>query len=237
MPSTTLTMPPDYNSRKPKYRMLIKTIDGKITFGALFAPREIEYANFGRTWSTVARSGRVPLLVHEANKLPTMSFTMMIAKARDPLASVQPHLDALRKLSETGTPLKIIYGGGFDNFTWRLTDFTANSKQRHPSTSAITAAEVNLTFTVVSDIKTSTGPVTGGVKPSSTSGTSKSKSATISQKTTSSKKVRYYTFKKGDTLYSLAIKFYGDASKWRRLADMNNIKNPRTIPVGKKIKY
>jgi len=239
MATTTLKMPPNWEAQKPKYRMLIKTIDGKLEFGALFAPRDVEYSGFGRVWSEVARSGRTPMLVHEGNKLPTMRFTMTIAK-RDPEADVRPHLDRLRKMSESGVPVKIIYGGGFDNLTWRLTDYSARSTMRHPSKSYITRAEVDLTFTVVSDIKNASGPVTGGVKANKKSAPSaNSKSAAVSQikAKSSAKKTRYYTMKRGDTLYALAIKFYGDASRWRELADRNNIKNVRTIPVGKKIKY
>lgn len=47
-----------------------------------------------------------------------------------------------------------------------------------------------------------------------------------------------YMVKRGDTLQSIAAKFYGDASKWHRIADANNIKNPRDLSkyVGDRIK-
>lgn len=237
MATTSLTMPPNYEAAAPKYRMLITTSDGKIEFGALFAPTEVEYSGFGRTWSEVARAGRTPMLLHESNKLRKMSFKMTIAK-KDPYADIRVHLDRLRQMADSGVPVKIIYGGGFDNFSWRMTDYSVTSTMRHPSDSYVTRAEVSLEFTVVSDIKAATGPVTGGVTTAkSSSTTSKKKSTTVSQASRTSKAPRYYIFKKGDTLYKLAIKWYGDSSRWRELADKNGIKDVRKIPVGKKLKY
>lgn len=45
-----------------------------------------------------------------------------------------------------------------------------------------------------------------------------------------------YTIKKGDTLQSIAAKFYGDPHKWERIAEANGIKNPRRLTVGDVIK-
>ena len=43
-----------------------------------------------------------------------------------------------------------------------------------------------------------------------------------------------YTVKKGDTLYSLARRFYGDGKLWTRIADANRdqIKDVKNLPVG-----
>jgi nucleoid-associated protein YgaU len=43
-----------------------------------------------------------------------------------------------------------------------------------------------------------------------------------------------YTIQKGDTLYSLAKRYYGDGKLWTRIADANKdkIKDISTIPVG-----
>jgi hypothetical protein len=43
------------------------------------------------------------------------------------------------------------------------------------------------------------------------------------------------TLAKGDTLYGLAKKHLGDGSKWRELAQANNIKDPTKLAVGTKI--
>ena len=43
-----------------------------------------------------------------------------------------------------------------------------------------------------------------------------------------------YTVQKGDTLYGLARRFYGDGKLWTRIADANKdkIRNATTIPAG-----
>ena len=41
-----------------------------------------------------------------------------------------------------------------------------------------------------------------------------------------------YTIKAGDSLAKIALKLYGDANKWRELADLNGIADPGKIKVG-----
>jgi nucleoid-associated protein YgaU len=43
-----------------------------------------------------------------------------------------------------------------------------------------------------------------------------------------------YTVQKGDTLYGLAKRFYGDGKLWTRIADANKdkIRNATTVPAG-----
>jgi hypothetical protein len=66
---------------------------------------------------------------------------------------------------------------------------------------------------------------------------SNSTTTTANPSTGSNSSVRYYTTVKGDTLGSIAKKYYGDASKWRKIADANKniIKNPNIISVGWKL--
>ena len=47
--------------------------------------------------------------------------------------------------------------------------------------------------------------------------------------------ILYYTFGKGDTLWGLANKFYGDGMYWKCLAAYNGIKNPKKVRDGKVI--
>lgn len=48
-------------------------------------------------------------------------------------------------------------------------------------------------------------------------------------------KSRTYTVKKGDDLHKIAGKMYGDPSKWKKIAEANDCKNPRDIKVGQKL--
>ena len=45
----------------------------------------------------------------------------------------------------------------------------------------------------------------------------------------------YYTVKKGDTLWGIAKKYYGNGSKYPTIAKANNIINPDNIKVGQKL--
>ena len=43
-----------------------------------------------------------------------------------------------------------------------------------------------------------------------------------------------YTVKKGDTLYTIARRFYGDGARWKELYQKNTatLKHPRLVPEG-----
>lgn len=52
------------------------------------------------------------------------------------------------------------------------------------------------------------------------------------KKQTKPHKPEKYTVKKGDTLYSIAKKFYDDRDKWKKIAERNDLRGPRSIKVG-----
>lgn len=52
---------------------------------------------------------------------------------------------------------------------------------------------------------------------------------------TSSNNNRYYTVVKGDTLWGISKRYYGDGSKYMTIAKANNISNPDIIHVGQKL--
>jgi len=45
-----------------------------------------------------------------------------------------------------------------------------------------------------------------------------------------------YTVKSGDILWSIAVKFLGDGKRWKEIAELNGITDPRTLQVGKVLK-
>jgi LysM domain len=44
---------------------------------------------------------------------------------------------------------------------------------------------------------------------------------------------KHYTFKKGDTLAKIASKFYKNSKKWKKIADANGIRDPKSIKPGR----
>jgi LysM repeat protein len=53
---------------------------------------------------------------------------------------------------------------------------------------------------------------------------------------TNQPKYRIYTIKKGDTLQKIAAKLLKDKSRWKEIAKINNIRDPKHLKVGRKIK-
>lgn len=46
---------------------------------------------------------------------------------------------------------------------------------------------------------------------------------------------KFYVVKSGDTLWGIAKKLFGDGSKWKQIADKNNIKDATRLIVGTKL--
>ena len=42
-----------------------------------------------------------------------------------------------------------------------------------------------------------------------------------------------YTVKKGDTLWDIACRYYGDGTKWGAIAAKNGVADPRKLQIGK----
>lgn len=53
---------------------------------------------------------------------------------------------------------------------------------------------------------------------------------------TRASKPKIYIVKRGDTLSKIAAKFYGDSKKWKKIADANHIRDPRSLKIGAKIR-
>lgn len=50
------------------------------------------------------------------------------------------------------------------------------------------------------------------------------------------KKPRTYKVRHGDTLEKIAAKFYGNANQWKKIANANNMRDPRSLLIGKTIR-
>lgn len=64
-------------------------------------------------------------------------------------------------------------------------------------------------------------------QPSPTTGPSKRKEIR--------KPPNVYIVKKGDTLWAISKKYYGTGSKWKIIADRNGVKDPKKLPIGKRL--
>jgi nucleoid-associated protein YgaU len=62
------------------------------------------------------------------------------------------------------------------------------------------------------------------------------KQTQVTKKTTTTTKKKYHTVKKGDTLWGIAKKYYGNGAQYKKIynANKSKIKNPDLIYVGQK---
>lgn len=194
--------------------------EGGVAFVVPYAPRETTTEGFGPVWQTVTRGGRKPLLLEAGQGLPVMSFQLIIGYP-DWNASIEDILSDLQELAESGSRMKVRLDGTTARFRWRMTKYSQQVLARQHGTNDATRAICDFEFTVVSDPATMSGPASGGAKGGK-----------------GGDKLKFYIVKKGDTLQSIAAmkRVYGDASKWRKLADANKIRDPKKLKVGTRLR-
>jgi LysM repeat protein len=210
-------------------KALMSTIDGAIVFTLPFAPRDGQYSNYGQNWQEQTRVSNAPLLNSNGSLLPRISITLELWDGDT--GTVDDQIATLVELSNADSAIRYSYGPS-EAGLWRFTSLQINPIQRATS-NGISEATAEIVMSRASDLSFSVGPVAGGVKPS----TASKKSPKSGGKGTGSSAPRYVIFEKGDTLSSLAIKYYKNAALWRRIANAQTppITNPNTIPVGKKL--
>lgn len=196
-------------------RMHILTESGRFGLVVDYAPREIEYSGLALDWAQADRSGERPLLLHKSVPLETMSFSFTMAE-RDIQRPQTSKVAQLRALAGS-TERVVVRFSPTEQGLWRITDCKIESDLRTEVTDEIARATVSLTLTRASDAAAAVGPLS---KPTSSAST---KSVN-----------RTYTVKKGDTLWAIAKKYYGDGAKWPRIFDANRdkVKNANLIYPG-----
>lgn len=205
-------------------KMTIQTEKGDAKITVPYSPREVRMGNVGHEWQDVPRPNRPPLLVMGDTKLYEVSFSLFFGHTDE--RSIESQLKLMRGLANATQRLRINYSeheGGF----WRMTDLSYSSVMRSGITSEITRATVDVTFRRASDLKLSVGPVTGGVKPPPNKPTTKPPAKPAP---------RTHVVKKGESLWSISIKYYKTPDNWRKIADYNKLRNPNRIKPGQKLR-
>lgn len=144
--------------------------------------------------------------------------------------SVEGNIELLRRMMRpastprTQTPVVKVSGPTIphQSFKWVITSIEPGEEIRRPSDGRRVRAffTVHLLQYLPADIL-----VTANKSPAKAAEDAKEGSGAATTTKT-------YTVKKGDTLSGIAKWHLGDASKWHAIADLNGIRDPRTLQIG-----
>lgn len=201
------------------YRMYLFSETGSVSLALPVAPRAISYGGFGADWVEAERSGNTPLLLRKAVKLETMQFSALLTSKSTMFFPQTAEINALRALSGTRERVLVRYSAQ-EAGLWRVTACAYDSELRHPDTNEVTRAMLSMSLTRASDAAPAVGPVSGGVRPAPAA------PAPAPQRT--------HTVVKGNTLWAIAQRYYGNGVLWPRIFDANRskIKDPHWIYPG-----
>lgn len=194
-----------------------------------YVSRTADEAGVAPTYEEVDRPGRTPLLLRSGRPLPRLSFdaTFLRGNTRH---SVESRLAELRRLADSGLPVIIRNYGPSAAGRWRLVDVSIAHDSRRHGNNHTTRATVSLTFTRVSDATVHVGPLSGGAKPPPAARPPAKPGAPAAKPAP-----RVHVVKAGDTLWAIAVRFYGNGNKWKRVADANGIRDPRKLRIGTRL--
>lgn len=189
-----------------------------LSFSARYAPKEIDYGGWEQEWVTVERPGGKPLLVRKQQPLFTLGFTLMMGEQDLQVSQVQ-QLQALQDMARTKERVLVAYSPT-EAGLWRVTSLSFTSQERNERTNEITRAVASLTLTEASDAAPAVGPITGGAGRGGGGGGGGGQ--------------RSHTVVSGDTLWGIALKFYGNGTEWPKIFDANRgeIQDPHWIFPG-----
>lgn len=203
-------------------RMYLYSETAKIILPIPWAPSTIDYGGMESDWVTADRPGDYPLLMLKARKLRTIAFSFLLADARRMDTSQRTSVELLQQLADTRERVLVKYGPQ-EAGLWRITDVSVASEMRHPDTNDITRAACSVSLTRASDAAPAVGPLTGGAKPHPAPKPKAKKPAP-----------RRYKVVKGNTLWGIALRYYGRGALWPRIYDANRkiIRDPHWIYPG-----
>lgn len=204
----------------PHRKVTIASKIGTITL-PITSP-EVDHEDLAPVWATIPRPGRYrkPLLKAAGVRLRRFRLEVTILPGQ---FSVATTILLLRSAASVGA-CTVAYST-LEAGQWNITELSAKTTRRQQGTNEPIEATATIELTEAGDepprpsvIKTATGgsPATVPTAPV--------QSAPAGP--------RRYTVRKGDTLWGIAQRYYGNGARWTTIASANGIKNPRLLQVG-----
>lgn len=229
---------PKYDPKSGRPKMVIQGSNGD-AFIVPWAPRGVTHDGLYENVIEIERPGRVSDLAVKSPGNHKMSFELTIGK--DISVSCEPDLKRLEAIVNVGGWIMILYGLR-ETGLWKCTSFTYNSIEREPSGNQISRAQVNFNFTEVPDSRkvvaeysnnfnfrddAVTADISAGLVATAAAIRAKTPTGVSngSIQTPNTSTVPPYVVKQGDTLLSIAQKFYGEYAEqfWRVVGDVNRV--------------
>lgn len=217
MPTLTITRPGPTTPRGRHPKAKLRTEKGR-TFVFPFAPRGTQLAGWNAPVTVTGRPGRKPLTLVDGDGLDTMTLTFRLAKL-DHQQQIEDYLRELEAIAASRQRVTLVNMSPRERGPWRISGLNVTGELRQHGSNLITRADVTLNLTEASDANPKVGPVSGGHSGNGPG-----------------KRPKTYVIRKADTMRSIANRFYGDPSLWRKLARVNNIKHPGNPKPGRKIR-
>lgn len=199
---------------------------------------EVEAGDLAADWAPLPRGGdALPLLGLRGRRLETRRLTAVVDEdaldvmvwgfAANQVAPGYPGritpivLDELARLAMPGPPVLVAYSD-LTAGLWRITSLTWRTTKLAPTDNHPIRADVSIELTRASDPPpvTRTPAAPPPAPPPSTAPPPPADGA------------RTYTVRADDTLWGIAAGTYGNGNLWRRIADANHIRDPRTLRPG-----
>ncbi|WP_288797838.1 LysM peptidoglycan-binding domain-containing protein [uncultured Arsenicicoccus sp.] len=218
----------DATLRQPTQTKAMLVTDTGLKFVIPFAPRETDLTGYAPRWDTISRPGRKPLVRYAGGDARTLSFSFLVETVTG--ASVEPTLSYLERLAAGPQRITVTGMSTRERGPWRLDKLSIKPGKRRPGDNAITSARVDIDLLEAIDVKVQAlpankGPVSGGVHKAPPAPVVKPKPTP-----------RYHTVKRGDTLWHIARRYYGNPLRWPVIAKANRskIRNPHWIYPGQR---
>ena len=153
--------------------------------------------------------------------LREVKMTTFLPAPNSPFYNGQEPESVLAKLKswqDSGDPVRLIISGTDINDAFLIEDVS--------ETLAEGDRDVGLALTLREyKFKSALAALAGGSGGTSSAATPKRTDERVTPQT--------YTVKKGDTLWDIACRFYGDGTKWGTIAAKNGVADPRKLQIGK----
>jgi nucleoid-associated protein YgaU len=222
VPGLTVTLPG--TPARPKARLIG---EAGTVYVFRHAPQDTGMTMAGVDWREAQRPGQAPLLTAQGRTLRVISTEWLVGQV-DPEQSVDLELFPLARLYESGQRVRYDYGQTETGW-WRITALRFTTEQRNvwnqPS-----RVSVSMELTEASDANVIVHPIqassSGEVAPVPTAAPAADTPATPGAGG------RTHTVAAGETLGVISARELGTTTRWREIADLNEIVNPNRVAVG-----